>query len=277
MHHDASVDTVSGTTLVTVRVRNDAPVARRVRVRNRLDGPVFPPRREGVPKAGWDDNGYEGIVPAGGTVALGYACPVDADESGDTDPVAVESLGRADDAERADESDAVAEAVRSLGRSRPPADAVPDPTETARDDSDRRGAERRDADGGPDSDSPSTDVRDAADDGSGLISDDDGAIPDDDGAVSDDAATDLPDSVASWLAEVRARVARAERLTDASAADATEVLEEAGGFDGVSSLPAAVAADEETLRAFAARAERLADRAAAADAEPVVESVGRVA
>lgn len=271
MHHDTSVDAVSGTTLVTVRVRNDAPVARRVRVRNRLDGPVFPPRHEGVPEAGWDADGYEGVVPAEGTVALGYACPVDADERGDTDPVAVESLGRADDADPVGESDAVAEAVRSLGRSRPPADAVPDPTGTVRNDPDRRGAERRtdDSGGGPNSDPPSTDVRDDADDA--------GAIPGDAEATPDDAATDLPDSVASWLAEVRTRVARAERLTDASAADAAEVLEEAGGFDGVSSLPTTVAADEETLRAFAARAERLADRAAAADAEPVVESVGRVA
>lgn len=286
MHYDASVESVAEMTLVTVRVRNEAPVARRVRVRNLLDAPVCPPRREGVPEAGWDDEGYEGVVPAEGTVAVGYACPVASDGRDDSDPVAVESLGRtddADDADGSDESGTVADAVRSLGRARPPADAVPDPVEAVRGDFDTRGVGRRGSDS---TDGSSLDSASAAADPRDSPGGDAASPPDDAAADSPDAfgppptdtsPCDLPDSVASWLAEVRTRVTRAERLTDASAADAAAVLEETGGYGGVSSLPAAVAADEETLRTFAARADRLADRAAAADAEPVVESVGRLA
>lgn len=293
MHHDCSVESAAGATLVSVRLRNDAPVARRVRVRNRLDGPVCPPRREGVPESGWDEEGYEGVVPAEGSVAVGYACPVETDEPDASTPVAVESLGRADDAD--DGGDAVADAVRSLGRARPPADAVPalggsaararedaddEPADGADDDAESEdGSEPAPAD--TDADAPYTvggDIESASGGDDGFATDA-GATESADAPrpPSDAAATGLPESVASWLAEVRTRVARAERLTDASAADAADVLEASGGYEGVSSLPERVAADEEALRAFAASAERLADRAADADAEPVVESVGRVA
>ncbi|MFC6826887.1 hypothetical protein [Halopelagius fulvigenes] len=288
MYHDCSVESVAGATLVSVRVHNDAPVARRVRVRNVLDGPVCPPRREGVAESGWDDEGYEGVVPAEGTVAVGYACPVETDERDDSAPVAVESLGRAEDG---DEGNGVAHAVRSLGRARPPADAVPGLGDTTpRNAANRLGGDEDDPendaepDDGPKSGPAAIDARCTAD---GDIE----SPPGDDAELGLDAATEpavaprpssaaatgVPESVASWLAEVRARVVRAERLTDASAADAAEVLEASGGYEGVSSLPERVATDEEALRAFAASAERLADRAADADAGPVVEGVGRMA
>ncbi|RDI71645.1 DUF7857 domain-containing protein [Halopelagius longus] len=295
MNHDCSVESAAGATLVTVRVRNDAPVARRVRVRNRLDGPVCPPRREGVPESGWDEEGYEGVVPAEGSVAVGYACPVETDEHDDSAPVAVESLGRADDADES--GDSVADAVRSLGRARPPADAVPGPDDDATAGRYEDGGDADDVDDAAD-ETPESESKFAPEDIDARCSSDgdietapggdaergtddpateSAATPRSPSAAAAAAATGLPTPVASWLAEVRTRVARAERLSDASAAEAAEVLEESGGYEGVSSLPDRVATDEEALRAFAASAERLADRAADADAEPVVESVGRVA
>jgi hypothetical protein len=67
-----AVDRTDGVTFVRVRVENPGR-ARRVRVDNRLDGPVWPPRQQGRPVAGWDDDGFEGRVGADATLALGYA------------------------------------------------------------------------------------------------------------------------------------------------------------------------------------------------------------
>ncbi|ELZ95064.1 hypothetical protein C440_08307 [Haloferax mucosum ATCC BAA-1512] len=140
MNSDVDVAVEGDVALVTVKFDNDAPVDRRVRLRNRLDGPVLPPRRDGVPASGWDDDGFEGTVPAESTIALGYACPAASLVSGtgsesvfhpdsDLDPstvVDIDVLGRADEvsASRRDISTA-ADVVRELGTSRPPADAVP--------------------------------------------------------------------------------------------------------------------------------------------------------
>jgi len=55
-----------GVTLVTVRL-DGAGVAQRVRLTNRLDGPVWPPRRRGVPAEGWNDDCFETVVPADGS------------------------------------------------------------------------------------------------------------------------------------------------------------------------------------------------------------------
>jgi hypothetical protein len=122
MESDWSVSQIDGrddVTLVTVDLRNPSPVDRRVRVTNRLDGPVLPPRRAGVPAAGWDESGFAGVVPAGGRRALGYACPA----SPRRPPVSVIDEGRSSD----EPTDAVADAVRALGDPRPPGDAVPTP------------------------------------------------------------------------------------------------------------------------------------------------------
>jgi hypothetical protein len=104
--------------LVTVDLRNPSPVDRRVEVRNRIEGPVLPPRRGGVPEPGWDRDGFEGVVPADDRLVLGYACPGPIDRP----PVSVTDVGRASDDGDAD--DAVA-AVRELGDPRPPMDATP--------------------------------------------------------------------------------------------------------------------------------------------------------
>ena len=73
MELDWSVDHEDGASLVGVRVRNDEAVPRRVRIESRIDGPLLPPRRGGVPESGWDatgvtavniDNGFGGATAA---------------------------------------------------------------------------------------------------------------------------------------------------------------------------------------------------------------------
>ncbi|MFB6301257.1 MAG: hypothetical protein ABEH78_00105 [Haloferacaceae archaeon] len=121
-----SVEAVAEVALVEVSVHNPTAVDRRVRVENRLDGPTLPPRSEGVPEAGWDADGYTGVVPADGTIRLGYASPATATDP----PVVVEDEGRVDTTGDADghvatgDADAAA-AVRLLGDGSPPADALP--------------------------------------------------------------------------------------------------------------------------------------------------------
>ena len=124
MDSDWSVTSLDGhdVTLVTVDLRNPSPVDRRVRVSNRLDGPVLPPKRAGVPESGWDDDGFGGVVPASGRRTLGYACPAPARRP----PVSVVDEGRTDE----EATDATAVAIRELGDPRPPGDAIPDVEET---------------------------------------------------------------------------------------------------------------------------------------------------
>ena len=116
----------SGGVLVAVTLRNDTAVDVQVRVDNDLDGPVLPPRREGVPAVGWDEDGFTGTIPANSRIGIGYACPCP-DGSSDgvpKDPVSVDVLGPTGEGDPS-ARDRVADAVRSLGRATPPADAVP--------------------------------------------------------------------------------------------------------------------------------------------------------
>jgi len=284
MHSDIDVSANDGVALVSVRVDNDAPVDRRVRLRNRLDGPVLPPRRAGVPEPGWDDEGFEGVVPAGSTVALGYAVPLsppgDRDaEAVDADSlpehaVDVETLGRADESDEAADSTPEG-AIRSLGSARPPADAVPvsaDPqsmvatSETPEPAPETAGDERPEPLPRPDSDAagderstPSEQPTDA--DVSAAV----------ETREPRDRETQRPSEPAS-LAAVERRIDLAERLDGASVADAAAALSETErGVEALESLDA----DRERLRRLAARATALADRAA--DADPDVDALRRLA
>jgi hypothetical protein len=70
---DWETDRTDGVTLVRLYVT--AEDRRRVRVENRLDGPVWPPREEGQPAAGWDDDAFEGVVTPDHRLVAGYATP----------------------------------------------------------------------------------------------------------------------------------------------------------------------------------------------------------
>ncbi|MBX0322445.1 hypothetical protein EGH21_05310 [Halomicroarcula sp. F13] len=228
-HHDE-------VTLVTLRLRDlDAPT--RVTVRNCLDGPVWPPRREGLPVTGWTEAGFEGVV-GPGDHALGYATP-----ASPADPPAVlDDVTPAPDADGTP-SESATDVVRDLGDPSPPADAVPAGAATT-------DAESRDTDADPSESAPAT-PRSRAD----------GRTP----AV-----------VEPWLEAMTARVEVAESLADADTLPAaTAAVREAGGLAEVRALAASGAADERRLREVARRAETLANRRAAATVP--VETLARIA
>ncbi|WP_135824888.1 DUF7857 domain-containing protein [Halorussus ruber] len=132
---DSRVETRDGVALVELVVRNPTDTARRFRVGNLLDGPLWPPRSRGVPEAGWDDGGFEGVVPAEERRALGYASPLSGGARSDSlpePPAEIVWTERAGETEAGNDASFAAEAtpegvVRSLGDHRPPADAVPTP------------------------------------------------------------------------------------------------------------------------------------------------------
>lgn len=223
-----------GVTLVTVRL-DDIDEPTRVHIASRLDGPVWPPRREGVPEAGWTDDGFDGVV-GPGTAVLGYASPAPPAEPPaelvDTEPVP--------DADGRDELTADPESVvRRLGDPSPPADAVP----TAEHRDRPTAAEPTADDSAPEPSSPE-DTRSGSD-----------ASP----TANTLERTDLPAAVGPWLAEMARRADRAERLHGAETVpEATAAVRAAGGMAGVRDL--AEADDAAQLRALARRARRLADR-----------------
>lgn len=220
----------AGATLVELLVTNDGPAAR-VHVANRLDGPVWPPRRRGVPAAGWDDDGVTCTLTAGETRGLGYATPappaeppveivrtgpVGPDEHGLQStvegPAGGDGPGVPDDLSNVAASPAGV--VRSLGDPRPPRDAVP----SVRDESTTEPAE------------PAPGV--------------------------------VPDGVEAWLSETAERVARAERLAESRGlAVAGEELVAVGGVAGARRLTGQVERDAAALREVAERAQTLATRA----------------
>ena len=250
MRADVTTTATAGGVLVAVTLRNDTAVAVRVRVENGLDGPVLPPRREGVPAAGWDEDGFTGTVPANSQVGIGYACPTadgdaaevtpsDPGPNSDPDPgvppVSLDVLGPAD-ADEPRESDHVDDAVRALGRATPPADAVPA--------------------------SPTV--------GPGVrVADRRARHP---GERPDSNSSGVPDPVTAWLDAVETRIERADRLTDAPADEAAAVLEGCG-VDGVADLPDDLDGDIAALRAVGDRLEHLLGRATAAEPAPVVSSL----
>ena len=130
---DWDLDRADGVTFVRAYVT--ARRARRVRVENRLDGPVWPPRRRGQPAAGWEDGGFEGVTAPGERLVGGYATPAPPREP----PV---ELVVADPVDCADDGDATpgvtdwnasvpaveptpGDIVRTLGNPVVPRDAVP--------------------------------------------------------------------------------------------------------------------------------------------------------
>lgn len=244
MDLDWSTETDAGVTFVRVFLRNPAPVARRARVRNELDGPLLAPRRAGVPERGWDDAGYEAVLSPGERRAVGYACPAPP-----RDPP-VELV--ADERARSDDGDSDASvdaAIRRLGDARPPRDAVPGVAPGA-------------ADGAPADEGPLPPA-----DRGGASTPDEPAANGGDGSRGGrgEASRPPPEAVERWVDATAERIARAERLTDPSVATATEEAAAFGGVDGIEALSARVEADAARLRAFAERASALADRAEGTD------------
>ncbi|MFC4548682.1 MULTISPECIES: MSCRAMM family adhesin SdrC [Halorussus] len=284
MQLDCRCDARDGVTLVELVVENDAAVARRVRIGNRLDGTVWPPRCEGVPEAGWDDGGFEGVVAPGERLAVGYASP-----AGPRDPPAeivwteraardpdasserVSAPERDTDARPETGADSISvgavaatpeSVVRSLGDPRPPADAVPLAAPEARSDStEKRDRPNQDdeSDGETDRDDPNESDIDSGGDST--------EVPAAAGTSVDDAH---PEPVDAWLSAAERRIERVKSLAAATTLDeAAAELEALGGLAAAEDMLAVVADDRERLLAVAERAAELGDRAAAAEAVPL--------
>lgn len=133
------------TLVEAVLARTAAPSAEdpalSVAVESRLDGPVWPPRSEGVPVAGWSDGRFEATVPEGGRVAVGFASPAEPVDP----PVEIVDRRRGEVSSGGDATPD--DVVRALGDPTPPRDAVPTP-ETA--DDPEEATARRESAGGRD-------------------------------------------------------------------------------------------------------------------------------
>lgn len=235
---DATATAADGVTLVTVQLAGDG-VARRVRVEQRLDGPVWPPRRQGRPEPGWDEAGYEGVVPPDDGLVLGYATP--APPAGD--PVAVEEreVVTQDDGDDGDDAPEAADGVlQRLGDPAPPRDAVALP----------------DTDGSVVSRTPGENATRTTPGTGG-----DATETTDERTVRPDGPSPPADPVTGWLDRVEERVATVERL-DAiqTVPEATTALRSTGGLAGGRRAVRATDADRRRLLAVATRARRLAER-----------------
>lgn len=251
-----SVEREGEVSLVRCRLRNDDAVPRRVRLRNRLDGPVLPPRRGGVPEAGWDADGVTVRLDPDERLALGFATPAPPVEP----PVELD-VDDATDAAAANRTPDAAAAVRALGAHRPPRDVVRDPsgpahkstneseprTPAVSDADDRADGRRSESDHGAESVRPTSESADP------------------DRRDTGDAGPVDPAWIDDWLDAVERRVERGERLADADVETATEVVAAAGGVDALEDLDSRLRADAARLGRIHERASELAARAERAD------------
>jgi hypothetical protein len=250
----------NGVTLVTGRVENSGD-PRRVRLTSRLDGPLWPPRRQGVHADGWSEDGFECVLETDEVRPLGVASPAPPVEPplavAETEPVDTEDGGVEPRVAVPTVESTADGVVRALGAPRPPRDAVPTPDS---------GGSSASQDTGPNS-SESSDAEPPSVPGEA----------DGDGPMARDGAGPKPagNSVGATLDAVAVRVEAAERLSTATRVpDATETLREGGGIAGVRDLDAQLSRDAERLSRLARRASELAERAEAATVP--VESLDRV-
>ena len=244
---DWHVTTREAVTLVRLLVTSET--TERVRVTNCLDGPVWPPRREGVPAEGWDEDGFEGVVGADERLVLGYACPAPPYDP----PARVTALG-------AEESGTVVtarEVVRSLGDPCPPRDAVAgsraDAFEPSRSDT---GASNAEAERLPEAAEPN------------------GASVDSHGHGEAGTEVDWA-TVEAWLDGVADRTADAERLAGVSSVPEATAALTGVGDDDVAALVEQLETDRQRVGRVARRCEGLAARLD--DVEVPVETLARLA
>lgn len=114
-HLECTQESLDGVTLVECRLESEAP--ERVTLEATHEGPIWPPRRQGVPEAGWDEDGWTGVVSPEGPLALGYATPAE------PAPPAME-LAASEPAPDEAETPGPRAVLRALGDPRPPRDAV---------------------------------------------------------------------------------------------------------------------------------------------------------
>lgn len=72
---ETTADRRNGITTVQIVLSNGRSTPQLVRIRNALEGPVWPPRPEGVPDPRWADDVWESTIEPGRTRGIGFATP----------------------------------------------------------------------------------------------------------------------------------------------------------------------------------------------------------
>ncbi|SEH16980.1 hypothetical protein SAMN04487967_2899 [Natronorubrum sediminis] len=116
---DYDVTRRDGVTFVTALVRNTQTTPQTVRLESRLEGPVWPPRRDGITTPEWDGKTWNGTIKPGRTRGIGFASPAQP-----TEP----PLERCDERRcrrSGNESATPAETLATLEGWAPPTDVLP--------------------------------------------------------------------------------------------------------------------------------------------------------
>jgi len=228
--------TAGGVTLVELCVTAARP--RRVRVENCLEGPVWPPRTDGVPEPGWDGQGFEGRVDPDEPLVLGYASPAEPADP----PARVAEEGEPTDREPTPEA-----VVKALGRREPPREAMP-----------ATGADSASSDTHPEpTPDPDPEANACGRGREATGSGDDGVLD-------------------AWFAAVEGRLEAAEELAAASSVEEAEAaVERAGGIAAVRRLREQLRADRAALARLDRRCSDVRKRAGAV--EVPVEALARLA
>jgi hypothetical protein len=252
-------ETVAGVTLVECRLASD--LTERVTVEPTHDGPIWPPRRQGVPAAGWTDDGWTGTVPAEGYRALGYATPAQPAD----DPARISATAQPE----SDEAVSARDVIRSLGDPTPTRDAVPPATdaETGRDRSDLPSTEAPDpsvdSEGAPTERPSAPESADAAAD---RGADRSGRQPESQSPGDTGNAADQPLTPEAALDAIETRLWTARDLAEVSTVEeAREAVDRAGGLPAVRELSSQLEADRDRLATLEERTSRLAAEAAAVE------------
>lgn len=226
-------ETVDGVTLVELVVTVET--AQRVCIESNLQ-PVWPPRRQGQPAAGWKDGRYEEQLEEDGRLAVGYASPAEPVEP----PATVRT--QSPEAETAIDP---CDVVRALGDGTPPRDAVPTDSEPLAtsdpDDSQPVAAESQ-------RDSAQTVEREEPRESQQANS-----------PGGDETA--LPPGIEAYFEALDCRITAAERLAEPETVDqAQTAVTAAGGIRAVGALERQLRADRARLERLSARQRTLADR-----------------
>lgn len=224
---DWTCETIDGVALVELVVTSDR--TQRVRIESNLT-PVWPPRQQGHPAAGWDGSTFEDQIEAESPLVVGYASPAEAVEP----PAELTT-------EPPTEDDDIAprDVIRALGDGTPPRDAVPTdrpaPDEPTATPTDPPPAEHR-----PEI---QTEPPTAA------------------SGTSAESAAALPPTMETYFDALDRRIAAAERLAEPETVDqAREAVTAAGGIRAVSELKEQLRADRTRLKRLGDRQQALANR-----------------
>ena len=250
-------------TLVELSVHSEFD--QHVRIESRLT-PVWPPRQQGVPVAGWNGNTFEGTVDGEQRLVLGYATPATPEEP----PAEITATGEPSE----ETAPTPRDVVRALGAAGPPRDALPDrPKSTPHE---RHGAGSLGGASDTPEGSPSETLEDNSSETLETKSCRSGTVQKSatSGPVTGQSSvagqseltersqrTDRPVEPTAWFDAVESRLSTVEALVRATDADeARATVDTLGGIEDVRRLQTRLDADRQMLCELQRRSEHLSDR-----------------